>query len=88
QVKVDDLTSRLNVTIEQADAQEKKKKALNEYRRKADIKGFRKGMAPMSLIEKMHGISALVEGVNGMISEGMNKYITDNQLNLLGEPLP
>lgn len=88
QVKVDELTSRLNVTIEQADAQEKKKKALNEYRRKADIKGFRKGMAPMSLIEKMHGISALVEGVNGMISEGLNKYIADNKLNLLGEPLP
>lgn len=88
QVKVDDLTYQLNITIEKADAQEKKKKALSEYRRKADIKGFRKGMAPMSLIEKMHGISALVEAVNNMISESINQYITENKLNILGEPLP
>ncbi|MEF9986027.1 MAG: trigger factor [Bacteroidales bacterium] len=88
QVKIDELTFQLNVNIEQADAQEKKKKALNEYRRKADIKGFRKGMAPMSLIEKMHGVSALVEAVNNIISEGLNNYITENKLNILGEPLP
>lgn len=88
QVKVDDLTYQLNVTIEKADAQEKKKKALSEYRRKADIKGFRKGMAPMSMIEKMHGLSALVESVNTLISETMNNYIGENKLNILGEPLP
>lgn len=88
QVKIDELTYRLNVTIEKADAQEKKKKALNEYRKKADIRGFRKGMAPMSLIEKMHGVSALVEGVNTLISESINHYITENKLNILGEPLP
>lgn len=88
QVKVDELTYQLNVTIEKADAQEKKKKALNEYRKKADIRGFRKGMAPMSLIEKMHGTSALVEGVNTLISESINHYISENKLNILGEPLP
>lgn len=88
QVKVDDLTYQLNVTIEKADAQEKKKKALSEYRRKADIKGFRKGMAPMSMIEKMHGLSALVESVNSLISETMNNYIGEKKLNILGEPLP
>ena len=88
QKKVDDLTLQLNINIDKADAQEKKKKALSEYRKKADIKGFRKGMAPMSLIEKMHGMSALVEGVNSLISEGINNYITENKLNILGEPLP
>lgn len=88
QVKINDLSYELVVTIDKADAQDKKKKALNEYRRKAEIRGFRKGMAPMSLIEKMHGVQALVESVNQMISEGINNHIAENKLNILGEPLP
>ena len=88
QVKINDLSYELVVSIEKADAQDKKKKALSEYRRKAEIRGFRKGMAPMSLIEKMHGVQALVEAVNQMISEGINNHIAENQLNILGEPLP
>ena len=88
QVKINDLTYQLNVNIEKADAQEKKKKALNEYRKKVEIRGFRKGMAPMSLVEKMHGIQALVETVNQMISEAINNHIAENKLNILGEPLP
>lgn len=85
---VDDLTFRLNVTIEKADALEKRKKALNNYRRTAEVKGFRKGMAPMSLIEKMHGMSALIDAVNDLIAEQLNNYIQENKLNVLGEPLP
>ena len=88
QVKINDLTYQLNVNIEKAEAQEKKKKALNEYRKKVEIRGFRKGMAPMSLVEKMHGIQALVETVNQMISEAITSHITENKLNILGEPLP
>ena len=88
EVKINDLSYELVVTIDKADAQDKKKKALNEYRKKAEIRGFRKGMAPMSLIEKMHGVQALVEGVNQMISEGINNHIAENKLNILGEPLP
>ena len=88
QVKINDLTYQLNVNIEKAEAQEKKKKALNEYRKKVEIRGFRKGMAPMSLVEKMHGIQALVETVNQMISDAINSHITENKLNILGEPLP
>ena len=88
QVKVNDLAFELIVKIEKADAQDKKKKALNEYRKKAEIRGFRKGMAPMSLIEKMHGVQALVESVNQMISEAINNHIEENKLNILGEPLP
>ena len=88
QVKVNDLTYQLNVNIEKADAQDKKKKALNEFRKKVEIRGFRKGMAPMSLVEKMHGIQALVETVNQMISEAINNHIAENKLKILGEPLP
>lgn len=85
---IDDLNFRLSLEVSKEDYSEKKKKALNDYRRQAEIRGFRKGMAPMSLIEKMHGVQALVESVNGVISESLNKYIVDNKLNILGEPLP
>lgn len=88
QVKVDDLTLQLNLNIEKADVADKVKKALNDYRRKAELKGFRKGMAPMTLIQKMHGTQALVESVNDKISESLQNYIVENKLNILGEPLP
>lgn len=87
-IKVDDLTFQLNVNIEKADCAEKVKKALNDYRRKADIKGFRKGMAPMSMIQKMYGTSALADSVNILISEALHNYVTENKLNILGEPIP
>lgn len=87
-IKIDDLTFQLNVNIEKADCAEKVKKALNDYRRKADIKGFRKGMAPMSMIQKMYGTSALADSVNVLISESLHNYITENKLNILGEPIP
>ena len=88
QVNVDDLTLQLNLNIEKADVADKVKKALNDYRRKAELKGFRKGMAPISLIQKMHGTQALVESVNDKISESLQNYIVENKLNILGEPLP
>lgn len=84
----DDLTITLYLHIDGPDYAEKQKKILNDYRRKAEIKGFRKGMAPMSFIEKMHGRSALLDAVNGLISDSLNNYITDNELNIIGEPLP
>lgn len=88
QKNIDDLTLIITLNIEQSDYSDKQKKILNDYRHKAEIKGFRKGMAPMSLIEKMHGRSALLDAVNELISTGLNNYITENKLNILGEPLP
>lgn len=88
QKNVDDLTLVVTLGIEPDDYTEKRKKILSDYRRKADLKGFRKGMAPMSLIEKMHGRSALLDAVNSLISDSLNNYITENKLNIIGEPLP
>jgi trigger factor len=85
---VDDLTLTVSIDIEKNDYAEKSRKILSDYRRKADIKGFRKGMAPMSLIEKMHGRSAVLDSVNELISQGLNDYIKNNNLNIIGEPLP
>lgn len=88
QKNADDLTLVVTLNIQKEDYTEKRKKILNDFKRKADIKGFRKGMAPASLIEKMHGRQALLDAVNGLISDGLNNYITENKLNIIGEPLP
>lgn len=88
ELKKDDLQIQVEMNFGKEDYAEKKKKALNKFRREADIKGFRKGMAPMTLVEKMHGHSALVDSINELISETLNKYIQDNKLEIIGEPLP
>ena len=82
------LTYLLTVEIERAEANEKKDKQLKEYRKKAELKGFRKGMAPMGLIEKMYGPAALNDAVNSLISDGINNYINEQKLDLIGEPIP
>ena len=86
--QVDDLNMTVNIALEKSDWAELRKKKLNEYRRNAEIRGFRRGMAPMSLIEKIHGGQALGEVVNKLVTDELNKFIEDNKLNLLGEPLP
>lgn len=86
--QVDELNLELTLTIAKEDYSDKKKKKLNDYRRKAEIKGFRKGMVPMSLVEKMYGPSALVDSVNDVISESLNGFINENKLKVVGEPLP
>lgn len=88
QKKVDDLNLTVTIAIEKADYEEARKKKLNEFRRSADIKGFRKGMAPMGLIEKVHGGQALAESINTVVTDELNKFIESKKLNVLGEPLP
>ena len=88
QNRIDDLNLELTLSVTAEDYAENRKKKLNDYRRKAEFKGFRKGMVPMSLVEKMYGQSALVDSVNDVISEGLNNFIQENNLRVLGEPLP
>ena len=79
-----------NVTIEiaAADYAEPLRKRLNEYKRKADIKGFRRGMAPIGLIQRMYGDQALYESVNALVGESLDKFIDDEKIRIVGEPLP
>ena len=86
--RIDDLNLELTLSIAMDDYAESMKKKLADFRKKADIKGFRKGMVPMSLVEKMYGQNALVDAVNDAISEGLNNFIQENNLRVLGEPLP
>ena len=88
QNRIDDLNLELTLTVTKEDYAENKKKRLNEYRKKAEFKGFRKGMVPMSLVEKMYGGNALVDSVNDIIAEALNNFIKENNLKVLGEPLP
>ena len=88
QNRVDELNLELTLSVGKEDYSENKKKRISEYRKKAEIRGFRKGMVPMSLVEKMYGQTALVDAVNDVISEGLNNFIKENDLRVLGEPLP
>ena len=84
----DKVSALLTVEFENADYQENVDKALKNYRKNAQLQGFRKGMAPMSLIKKMAGTSVLADEVNKLLSDTVNKYIQDNKIQILGEPLP
>ena len=85
---IDKVSAELTVKLEKADYQEKVDKSLKSIRQKAQIPGFRKGMVPMSLVKKMYGKSVVAEEVNKALSEAVYKYIQDNKVNILGEPLP
>ena len=85
---IDKVSALLIVKLEKADYQERVDKALKHLRQKAQMPGFRPGMVPMGLVKKMYGKSVLAEEVNKLLSETVYKYIQDNKVNILGEPLP
>ena len=85
---IDKVSALLTVKLEKADYQEKVDKSLKSLRQKAQVPGFRPGMVPMSLVKKMYGKSVIAEEVNKALSEAVYKYIQDNNVSILGEPLP
>ncbi len=85
---IDKVSALLTVKLEKADYQENVDKTLKNFRKQAQVPGFRKGMVPAGLIKKMYGKSAVAEEVNKLLSEKIYGYIKDNNLNILGEPLP
>ena len=85
---IDKVSALLTVKLEKADYQEKVDKSLKNLRQKAQVPGFRPGMVPMSLVKKMYGKSVIAEEVNKALSEAVYKYIQDNNVSILGEPLP
>ena len=85
---IDAVSGIVKVEIVKADYAEKVEKGLRNFRQKANVPGFRKGMVPMGMVKKMYGKSVLAEEVNKLVSEGLFGYIRENELNILGEPLP
>jgi trigger factor len=84
----DKLNAILNVKVEQADYAERVDKVLRDYRRQARVDGFRPGKVPMGIIKKMYQTPVLVDEVNKLVSESLFDYLKENNVSILGEPLP
>lgn len=85
---VDSVNAIMQINIDKADYQGKVEQALKNFRKKANIPGFRPGTVPVGMVKKMHGKSILAEEINQLVSESLYNYIQENKLNVLGEPLP
>ena len=85
---IDAVSGIVKLEIVKADYAEQVEKSLRNFRQKANVPGFRKGMVPMGMVKKMYGKHVLVEEVNKLVSENLFKYINENKLNVLGEPMP
>lgn len=86
--QIDDLNAVVKVAITKDDYQEKVDTILKDYRKQANIPGFRKGQVPMGLIKKQYGKAVLVDEVNKLLQDNLNKYLTEEKLDVLGNPLP
>lgn len=85
---IDDLNAVLKVDIAKEDYNEKVQKVLKDYRKSANIPGFRKGHVPMGLVQKQYGKAVLVDEVNKLLQDSLQKYLTEEKLDVLGNPLP
>jgi trigger factor len=88
QKNIDDLNAVLEIEVAKDDYKNKVEKILEDYRKKANIPGFRKGKVPMSLIRKQYEQSVVLDEVNSLLQETINKHLTDNKVEVLGNPLP
>ncbi|MDB4009848.1 trigger factor [Polaribacter sp.] len=84
----DALNAVVKIEIVAEDYQAKVSGLLEDYRKKADIPGFRKGHVPMGMIKKQYGKSIMIDEVNKLIQASLNKYLTDEKLEILGNPIP
>lgn len=88
QSNIDNVNALLKVQVSKADYSEKVEKSLKDFRKKANMPGFRPGTVPVSLVKKMYGKSMLAEEINKLVSEALYNFIQENNLSILGEPLP
>ncbi len=86
--QIDELNLTLNINISKDDITENVEKTLKDYRRRAEIRGFRPGNAPMGLVRKMYGQAVIADELNKFVGKTLSEYIENEKLNILGEPLP
>ena len=84
----DKINGLMTITLESADYQPEVDKTLKDYRKRANIPGFRPGQAPMGMIKRQFGPSVKVEAVNKLLGEKLYEYVRENKIQMLGEPLP
>ena len=85
---IDSLNAVVTVAVKAEDYSDKVQKILNNYRKTANIPGFRKGHVPMGMVKKQYGKAILAEEVNKILQAELNKYLTESKLDILGNPLP
>lgn len=85
---IDALNAVVKVDIAKEDYSDKVEKILTDYRKSANIPGFRKGHVPMSLVKKQYGKAVLVDEVNKLLQDAIGKYLVEEKLDVLGNPLP
>lgn len=85
---IDELNAVLKIKIGKPDYEEKVENVLKDYRKKANIKGFRPGMVPIGLVRKMYGKAVQVDEINKIVTENIQKYLADEKLEILGDPIP
>ena len=83
----DKVNGLLTLTVETADFQDRVEKTLKNYRKRANVPGFRPGMVPMGMIKKQFGEAVKAEEINKLIGEEIYKYVNDNKIKMLGEPM-
>ncbi|THD68956.1 trigger factor [Robertkochia marina] len=86
--QIDELNAIVKVAITKEDYSDRVDKILTDYRKNANIPGFRKGHVPMGLVKKQYGKAVLVDEVNKLLQDSLNKYLTEEKLDVLGNPLP
>lgn len=86
--QIDELNAVVKVSVTKEDYHEKVETILKDYRKQANIPGFRKGQVPMGLIKRQYGKAVLVDEVNKLLQDNLNKYLTEEKLDVLGNPLP
>ena len=84
----DKVNGLMTLTVEEADYKANVEKTLKDYRKKANVPGFRPGMVPMGMIKKQFGTTVKVDEINKLLGEELYKYVKDNNIQMLGEPLP
>ncbi|MCB9175051.1 MAG: trigger factor [Flavobacteriales bacterium] len=88
QEKIDNLNAVIKIQLSESDYQKNVDKVLKDYRNKASVPGFRKGHVPMGMVKKMVGVNAMVDEINKVLSESLQKYLAEEKLDVLGNPLP
>ena len=86
--KIDDLNGVINITVQKNDYQESVLKILKDYRKKANIPGFRKGHVPLGLIKKKYEAIIIADEVNKLISSKLENYLKNEKIDILGNPIP
>lgn len=85
---INELNTVLKVKIGKPDYEDKVENVLKDYRKKANIKGFRPGMVPIGLVKKMYGKAVQIDEINKIVTENIQKYLVDEKIEILGDPIP